>query len=134
MTPVTVAKFGGSALGIDGVLIGKIVDRICQLQANAKVIAVFSAPVIKYEGKAHSMTDIAIKVGRNYASSNPVEIDILKEVYDKIATQYLTDPYYNEFLDHLDKFYQQVIIALKQAAEYRRFVDIIRSRTLAYSG
>jgi aspartate kinase len=134
MTPVTVAKFGGSVLGVDGVLIGKIINRIYQLQAHAKVIAVFSAPLITYQGKIHSMTDIAIKIGRNYASSNPVEIEILKEVYEKIAADYVSHPFYDEFLAHLDKFYQQVIIALKQAAENRRFVDIIRSRTLAYSG
>ncbi len=134
MTPVTVAKFGGSALGVDGGLIGKIINRICQLQANGKVIAVFSAPLITYQGKIHSMTDIAIGVGRNYASSNPVEIEILREVYEKIASDYLSPPFHDEFLSHLDKFYRQVIVALKQAAENRRFVDIIRSRTLAYSG
>jgi aspartate kinase len=131
---ITVAKFGGSALGADGVLIPKIMDRIKQIMKESKVVAVFSAPLIEYDGKASSMTDVAIKVGRNYASSNPVEIEVLREVYERIASQHLDEKRKKEFLDQLDKFYRQVIVSLKVAAENRRFVDVIRSRTLAYSG
>lgn len=135
-TPITVAKFGGSALGADGVLIPKIMDRLKQmLQAGSKVVAVFSAPLIEYDGKVSSMTDVAIKVGRNYAASNPVDIEVLREVYERIAARHVKDEAEKkEFLDQLDKFYRQVIISLKVAAENRRFVDVIRSRTLAYSG
>ncbi|AIF82103.1 aspartate kinase [Candidatus Nitrososphaera evergladensis SR1] len=133
-TAVTVAKFGGSALGADGVLIPKIMDRLKQIMSESKVVAVFSAPMIEYDGKVSSMTDVAIKVGRNYASSNPVEIEVLREVYERIATRYLDEERKKAFLDQLDKFYRQVIISLKVAAENRRFVDVIRSRTLAYSG
>lgn len=134
MTSITVAKFGGSALGADGVLIPKIMDRIKQIMKESKVVAVFSAPLIEYDGKVSSMTDVAIKVGRNYASSNPVEIEVLREVYERIASQHLDEKQKKEFLDQLDKFYRQVIVSLKVAAENRRFVDVIRSRTLAYSG
>lgn len=134
MTSITVAKFGGSALGADGVLIPKIMDRIKQMTQESKVVAVFSAPLIEYEGKVSSMTDVAIKVGRNYASSNPVDIEVLRDVYERIASRYLDDEAKKEFLAQLDKFYRQVIIALKVAAENRRFVDVIRSRSLAYSG
>lgn len=134
MTSITVAKFGGSALGVDGVLIPKIMDRIKQIMDGSKVVAVFSAPLIEHDGKVSSMTDVAIKVGRNYASSNPVEIEVLREVYERIASQHLDEKQKKEFLEQLDKFYRQVIISLKAAAENRRFVDVIRSRTLAYSG
>jgi aspartate kinase len=134
LIPVTVAKFGGSALGVDGILIGKVINRIEQLKEKTKVVAVFSAPLITYQEKLYSMTDVAIRVGRSYASSNPVEIEVLREVYERIATEQVSNQYYQEFLAHLDRFYRQVIISLKQAAENRRFVDVIRSRTLAYSG
>jgi aspartate kinase len=135
MTSITVAKFGGSALGVEGVLIPKIIDRIKQLQQESKVITVFSAPLIEYNGKASSMTDVAINVGKSYAASTPVEIEVLREIYERIASKHVTDGHKRqEFLDTLDKFYRQVIISLKQAAENRRFVDVIRSRTLAYSG
>lgn len=134
MIPVTVAKFGGSALGVDGILIGKIINRIEQLKEKTKVVAVFSAPLITYQEKPYSMTDVAIRVGRSYASSNLIEIEVLREVYERIASEHVSNQYYQEFLAHLDRFYRQVIISLKQAAENRRFVDVIRSRTLAYSG
>jgi aspartate kinase len=135
MTSITVAKFGGSALGVEGSMIPKIIDRIRQLQQESKVVTVFSAPLIEYEGKVSSMTDVALRVGKSYASSTPVEIEILREVYERIATRYIEDSgRHREFIDSLDRFYRQVIISLKQAAENKRFVDVIRSRTLAYSG
>jgi aspartate kinase len=134
MPSITVAKFGGSALGLEGAMIPQILNRIKQLQKDSKVITVFSAPLIEYEGKIISMTDAAIYVGRSYASSTPVEIEVFREVYEKIATKYLDSHGRNEFMDNLDRFHRQVIISLKQAAENRRFVDVIRSRTLAYSG
>jgi aspartate kinase len=135
MTSITVAKFGGSALGIGGSMIPQIIDRIRQLQEESKVVTVFSAPLIEYNGKVSSMTDVAIQVGRSYAASTPVEIEVLREVYERIAAEYVKDSHSRqEFIDSLDKFYRQVIISLKQAAENRRFVDVIRSRTLAYSG
>jgi aspartate kinase len=135
MTSITVAKFGGSALGVEGSMIHQIIDRIRQLQEESKVVTVFSAPLIEYNGKLSSMTDVALHVGRNYAASTPVDIEVLREVYERIAAKYVKDSRSRqEFLDSLDRFYRQVIISLKQAAENRRFVDVIRSRTLAYSG
>src|SRR5881397_952382 len=133
MTSITVAKFGGGALGVEGSMIPKIIDRIKQLQEESKLVTVFSAPLIEYNGKVSSMTDVAINVGRSYAASTPVEIEVLREVYERIASKYVKVGC-QEFIDSLDKFYRQVIISLKQAAENRRFVDVIRSRTLAYSG
>ena len=134
MTSMTVAKFGGSALGLEGSLIPQILDRIKQLQQDSKVVTVFSAPLIEYEGKIISMTDAAIYIGRSYASSMPVEIEVLRQVYERLSTKYLDSHGRHEFLDTLDRFYRQVIISLKQATENRRFVDVVRSRTLAYSG
>ena len=135
MTSIRVAKFGGSALGTDGIMIPKIIDRIKQLQQESKVVAVFSAPLIEYDSKVSSMTDVALKIGKSYASSTPVEIEVLREVYERISAKYVTDNNrHKEFLDHLDKFYRKVIISLKQSEENKRIVDVIRSRTLAYSG
>ena len=59
-------------------MIPKIIDRIKQLQEESKVVTVFSAPLIEYNGKVSSMTDVAIDVGRSYAASNPVEIEVLR--------------------------------------------------------
>jgi len=70
-------KFGGSTLGEDGVCIDKIIERINEkIKRRSKVVAVFSAPLIRYRGKLSSITDIAIHIGKNYAQSNPIEIDV----------------------------------------------------------
>jgi aspartate kinase len=128
-------KFGGSTLGEDGACIDKIIERINEkIQAQNKVVAVFSAPLIKYRDKLSSMTDVAIHIGKNYAQSNPIEIDVLREVYENIATKNLSQEYQKKFSDEINRFHKEVIISLKQTAENRRFVDVTRSRTLAYSG
>jgi len=132
---VTVMKFGGSTLGEDGVYIDKILQRIRnKIDVQNKVVAVFSAPLIRYRDKLSSMTDVAIHIGKNYAQSNPIEIDVLREVYETIASNNLSQEYRKNFSNDIDKFHKQVIVSLKQAAENRRFVDVTRSRTLAYSG
>ena len=128
-------KFGGSTLGEDGACIDKIIERINEkIQAQNKVVAVFSAPLIKYRDKLSSMTDVAIHIGKNYAQSNPIEIDVLREVYENIASNNLSQEYQKKFSDEINRFHKDVIISLKQTAENRRFVDVTRSRTLAYSG
>lgn len=129
-----IVKFGGSALGIDGVKIPIVIRRIKELKRNAKIVCVFSAPLTHYEGRNLSMTDVAIRVSRNYASLNPVDIDILKEVYLKISDKYLPYDYRQKFASDLEKFTEIVLVSLKQVAENRRFVDVSRSRILAYSG
>ena len=118
MTRVTIAKFGGSALGVDGILIPKVIDRIKQIiEQDTKVVAVFSAPITDYEKKVSSMTDVAIRVGKNYASSNPVEIEVFRQVYEQIAAKYISNiKYHNEFIQNLEKFNRQVIISLKQGS------------------
>ncbi len=134
MEPLIIVKFGGSALGVDGVKIPVIVDRIKELKKNAKIVSVFSAPLTHYEGKNLSMTDVAIRISKNYASFTPVDIDVLKNVYLKISDKYLSNGYRKEFESDLEKFNKIVIVSLKQVAENRRFVDVSRSRILAYSG
>ena len=135
MGSVTIMKFGGSTLGEDGACIDNIIQRIStKIEGENKVVAVFSAPLIRYRDKVSSMTDVAIHIGKNYAQSNPIEIDVLREVYENIASNNLSGEYYKKFSDEIKKFHKEVIISLKQAAENRRFVDVTRSRTLAYSG
>lgn len=135
MEPLIIVKFGGSALGIDGIKIPLVIGRIKELaKENAKIVSVFSAPLTNYEGKKASMTDVAIKISKNYASLNPVDIDILKNIYIKISNKYLAGEYKLKFESDLEKFYRIVLVSLKQVAENRRFVDVSRSRILAYSG
>ena len=134
MEPLVIAKFGGSALGVNGAKIPIIIDRIKELRKKSKIICVFSAPLTHYEGKNISMTDVAIRISKNYASLNPVDIDVLKNVYLEISNKYLSNGDRQNFESDLEKFNKTVLISLKQVAENRRFVDVSRSRILAYSG
>jgi aspartate kinase len=134
LEPLIIVKFGGSALGTDGIKIPLVINRIKELKEEAKVVSVFSAPLTNFEGKKLSMTDVAIRISKNYATLNPVDIDILKNIYLKISEEYLKDEYKKEFESNLEKFSKIVLVSLKQVAENRRFVDVSRSRILAYSG
>lgn len=134
MGKLIIAKFGGSALGTNGSGIPKVIERIKEMQKEGKVIAVFSAPMANYDDKTRSLTDIALKIGRSYAEAKPVDIEILREVYQDIGSKYISENYRREFLQVLDGLYRQVIISLKQAMEYKRFIDVTRARVLAYSG
>ncbi|MFQ5920445.1 MAG: aspartate kinase [Nitrososphaerales archaeon] len=135
MGKLTVAKFGGSALGINGSGIPTVIGRIRQMREEGrKIISVFSAPLANYGGKKRSLTDIALEIGRSYAESKPTDSEILREVYQDIAAKYMTEEYRKEFLPLLDGLYKQVVVSLKQTMEYKRFVDVTRARCLAYSG
>ena len=134
MKTLTIAKFGGSALGINGSSIPNIIERIKEMLKDEKVLTVFSAPLATYDDKTMSITDIGLQIGKNHAKSNPVDINILREVYQEIASKYMNEIYRKEFLPIFDDLYRQVIIALKHTTEYKRFVDVTRAKVLAYSG
>ena len=135
MTKVIVAKFGGSTIGQNGDQIPTVIERIKAMRTEGKkIVAVFSAPVMEYEGKVKSMTDIAINIGRKYASGEKVDPSIFYETYLNIAKKYTSQKYLEEFQYHLQKFYNYVITSLNNVAENKRFIDVPRSRVLAYGG
>jgi aspartate kinase len=135
MTKVIVAKFGGSTIGQNGDQIPTVIQRIKTMKKEGeKIVAVFSAPVMEYEGKVKSMTDIAINIGRKYASGQKVDSSIFYETYLNIAKKYISQEYFKEFEFHLQRFYNYVTISLNNVAENKRFIDVTRSRILAYGG
>lgn len=135
MTKVIVAKFGGSTIGQNGDQIPTVIKRIKAMRKEGKkIVAVFSAPVMEYEGRVKSMTDIAINIGRKYASGQKVDSSIFYETYLNIAKEHISQKYLEEFEYHLQKFYNYVTISLNHVAENKRFIDVTRSRILAYGG
>ncbi len=135
MQDLVIAKFGGSTLGVDGRGIPLVINRIKNIiDNNKKVLAVFSAPLANYNNKSRSLTDIALYIGELYAENKIVDLELLRDIYIDITHRYISKEYKEEYLNILEKLYKQVIVALKQAIEYKRFVDVIRARTLAYSG
>ena len=135
MTEVIIAKFGGSTIGQNGDQIPTVIERIKAMRKKGKkIVAVFSAPLMEHDGKVKSMTDIAIFIGRKYASGQKVDTDILYRIYLNIAKKYLSQKYFEEFEFYLEKFYNYVISSLNHVTENKRFIDVTRSRILAYGG
>ena len=133
MKNLVIAKFGGSAIGIDGNLIPIIIKRINELKKDAKVIAVFSAPLTLYDGKQKSLTDIALVLGQKAQTGHSVNVGELKKPYQKIL-EFVDKKYQEECKKIIDSFMEKSLQAIKHATEKKEFVDDTRSRALAYSG
>ena len=84
MNKLVVAKFGGSAIGADGLSIPIIIQRINSLKKDAKVIAVFSAPLTIQNGSTRSLTDIVLELGRKAEKGDSPSLDELRSAYEKI--------------------------------------------------
>jgi aspartate kinase len=130
---LVIAKFGGSAIGIDGKLIPVIIKRINELKKDAKVIAVFSAPLTEQDGKQRSLTDIALKIGQNAEEGNSVNMEELKKPYQKIL-EFVDKKYQNDCKKIIDSFLEKTSKAFNDAIQKKEFADETRSRVLAYSG
>ena len=83
MNSVIIAKFGGSTIGVDGISIPVIIQRINSISKNAKVIAVFSAPLTVVEGKRTSLTDVALELGKRAEGGKAFDLIILRKTYEK---------------------------------------------------
>ncbi|MGI0074116.1 MAG: aspartate kinase [Nitrosotalea sp.] len=133
MQNIVVAKFGGSAVGIDGVLIPKIIERINDLKKDAKVIAVFSAPLTTYNGKQRSLTDIVLEIGHEAENGQSVDVEDIRKPYQKILS--LVDRKFQEDCKKTIELYlEKASDSLREASHKREFANEVRSRVLAYSG
>ena len=133
MTNLVVAKFGGSAIGPDGVSIPEIVKRIMDLKKDSKVIAVFSAPLTMYNDKKRSLTDVILEQGRNAEAGKAPSLDIVRTTYQKILE--IVDQENKENCKNaIDIHLQKAQKALDEAFETKEFADEVRSRALAFSG
>ncbi len=128
-----ISKFGGSAVGVDGVLIPTIIRRINELKKDSKVIAVFSAPLTTYNGKQRSLTDIALEIGRMAEKGESVSIDILKKPYQKIV-ELIDKTLQSECNRIIDSFLAKAQAVLTETLQKREFANETRARLLAYSG
>ena len=133
MKNLVIAKFGGSAIGIDGKQIPLIIKRITELKKDAKVIAVFSAPLTEYDSRQRSLTDIALKIGQKAEEGNPVSIEELKKPYQKIL-EFVDKKYQEDCKKIIDSLLEKSSNALNIAIQKKEFAYETRSRVLAYSG
>ncbi len=133
MTRLVVAKFGGSAIGQDGASIPQIVRRIGQMARDAKVIAVFSAPLTIHNEKRRSLTDVVLEQGRNAETGTVPSLNMAESAYQKILDMVSTthrDECREMIASHLAKAQE----ALDEAYKNKRFADETRARALAFSG
>ncbi|MDC0329984.1 aspartate kinase [Nitrosopumilus sp.] len=133
MTNLVIAKFGGSAIGPDGVLIPQIVNRINNLKTDSKVISVFSAPLTTHDGKKRSLTDVILEQGKNAENGIKPTLEIVKTSYQKIL-QLVNDENKQNCQNVIDVHLEKSQKALDDAFDSKEFVDEIRSRALAFSG
>ncbi|HET6517613.1 MAG TPA: aspartate kinase [Nitrosopumilaceae archaeon] len=133
MTNLIVAKFGGSAIGADGSSIPIILHRINELKKNAKVITVFSAPLTIQNGKTRSLTDIVLDLGRKAESGEQVNVNEIKQAYQKIL-ELVSSDFQKECDSIVNSYVENCKKALDDARQKEEFADEIRSRALAYSG
>jgi aspartate kinase len=133
MNKLTIAKFGGSAIGIDGEGIPDIVKRVKDIQNGSKVIVVCSAPLTMIDDKKRSLTDIILSIGNDVVNGNNFDFSIVEKSYSKIL-EYLNDEFKNTGKEMVSEFLKNSKDAIDIASSKKEFLDEIRSKALAFSG
>lgn len=133
MTNLVVAKFGGSAIGPDGLSIPIIIQRINDLKKDAKVLAVFSAPLTLHDGKSISLTDLVLELGRKSENGETYDLDKVKQAYEKIL-ELVSSEFQDECKRIIDSQLDKAANALYEARQKGQFADETRSKALAFSG
>jgi aspartate kinase len=123
---VSVAKFGGSLLDVEGKGFPKILTRIKELKARDALgpIAVFSAPM--------GCTDTLIRIGEAYAQSTPLPLDPVFQVYDRIVKLHVKGKYREQAQDELADYKAKTQEAL--ASVNKRFSGNVKAKILTLGG
>lgn len=123
---LSVAKFGGSLLDVEGKGLPKILNRIKELKTkdDAGPIAVFSAPM--------GCTDTLIGIGEAYAQSNQVPIDPVFKVYDHIAKLHVKGKLLEKAQAELASYKRQTQNAL--VSVNKRFSGNVKAKILTLGG
>jgi len=133
MDKLIVAKFGGSAIGVDGEGLPTILNRVKSLKSNSKVIIVCSAPLTKVDGKKKSLTDVMLDLGNNAAGGNEFTMEVVEQSYAKIL-QMVSEKYKLECKEVIDEMLDLAGKSLMSVNSEGRFEDELRAKALAYSG
>ncbi|CUR50937.1 Aspartate/glutamate/uridylate kinase [Nitrosotalea devaniterrae] len=133
MKNLVISKFGGSAVGVDGILIPSIIKRINELKKDSKVITVFSAPLTIYNEKQRSLTDIALEIGRRAEKGENLGTEILRKPYQKIVSM-VDKTLQDDCNKIINSFLEKAEIVLAETLQKREFANETRARLLAYSG
>ena len=123
---LSVAKFGGSLLDVEGKGIPKIIQRIKEIQKQDGTgpIAVFSAPM--------GVTDALIRIGESYAQVTPLPLEPVFEIYERLAKQYVKGTLLKQAKEELAN-YKDLTQATLDGVN-KRFSGNIKARTLTLGG
>jgi aspartate kinase len=133
MSKLVVAKFGGSAIGPDGISVPVIVERINNLKKDSKVIAVFSAPLTIFEGQKRSLTDVILEQGRRVENGENASLGIVESCYQKIL-ELVSSENKEKCQQIIKSCLENAQNALDVARDKREFADETRSKALAFTG
>jgi aspartate kinase len=123
---LSVAKFGGSLLDVEGKGLPKILNRIKELKARGFLgpIVVFSAPM--------GCTDELIRIGEAYAQSTSLPLDHVFNIYDRLAKLHVEGKHREQALDELADYKRQTQEAL--ASVNKRFSGNVKAKILTFGG
>jgi aspartate kinase len=123
---VSVAKFGGSLLDVEGKGILKIVKRIKEIREKdgCGPVIVFSAPM--------GCTDALIKIGESYAQSCQLPLEPVFEIYESLVKQHVKGNLQRQAQDELANF--KALTQTTLEAVNKRFSGNIKARVLTLGG
>ena len=133
MTKLAVVKFGGSAIGPDGLSIPIIIQRINEIKKDAKVVAVFSAPLTIQDGKTRSLTDVVLELGRHAENNQSTSMDVVRGAYEKIL-ELVSSEYQEDCKNIINSYLEKSSQSIEEAKQKGEFADETRSKALAFSG
>ena len=133
MNKLTIAKFGGSAIGIDGEGIPDIVKRVKEIQKDSKIIVVCSAPLTMVDGKKKSLTDVILGIGHNAVNGDDFDFSIVEKPYLKLL-EYIVDSDKDLCKKIINEFLKKSKDSIDEASSKKEFLDETRSKALAFSG
>ena len=123
---LSIAKFGGSLLDVEGKGIPKILKSIRELKTtdSAGPIAVFSAPT--------GCTDELIRIGESCAQSKKTSVNSIFQIYENLTARYVKGEYAEQARADLTFYKTQTQEAL--ARVNRRFSGSLKAKVLTYGG
>lgn len=123
---VSVAKFGGSLLDVEGKGIPKILRRVKELKAAdaAGPVVVFSAPT--------GCTDELLSIGESCARANDASVKAIFQIYENLTERYVKAPLLDQAKKELAYYKAQTEDALKHIN--KRFSGAVKAKVLTYGG
>ena len=123
---LSVAKFGGSLLDVEGRGIPKIVNQIKAIRKKDGTgpVVVFSAPM--------GCTDALIRIGESHAQECGLPLNSVFEIYDRLAKLYVMGEWQKLAQEQLVKYRELTQATLNSVN--KRFSGSIKAKTLSLGG